>query len=366
MNPSGLAAMEWAAPHWLWLLFVAPVAAGLAALVWRRRLRATAAWAARGLWDRLLPSFRPARLWTSALLLGVALAGVALALAQPRWGLAEQQVERRGVDVVFVLDTSLSMAATDVVPNRLFVAQTLVRRAVQALPGHRVALVQAEGDGVVMVPLTADGAVVDLLLDAVLPGSLPTPGTELAPSLRRALALYPEEGDKHRAMVVLSDGEDHGTGLEEMAEELADAGVVVHAVGVGTREGKPLEMPDLAPSRAGGRADAGQVTYKRDERGQVVVSRLEEENLELLARETGGTYLRAEGAATDLDPLVREIESMESRSYGTETVSVLEERFQWPLALGILALVGHLGISPFRRAPSRRTPSRRDAQEART
>lgn len=350
MSANGLAGMEWASPHWLWLLVAAPAAVGLAALVWRRRLRATAAWAARGLWDRLLPSLRLRRLWTSSVLLGVALAGVALALAQPRWGLAEQQVERRGVDVVFVLDTSLSMATTDVSPNRLFVAQTLVRRAVQALPGHRVALVQAEGDGVVMVPLTADGAVVDLLLDAVLPGSLPTPGTELTPALRRGLALYPEEGDKHRAMVVLSDGEDHGSGLEEMAEELADAGVVVHAVGVGTRQGKPLEMPDLGP---GGGRRAGQVTYKRDEQGQVVVSRLEEENLELLARETGGTYLRADGAGTELDPIVREIESMESRSYGTETVSVLEERFQWPLALAVLALLGHLGISPFRRGQGR-------------
>ncbi len=99
-----------------------------------------------------------------------------LALAQPRWGESEQKIERHGVDVVFVLDTSLSMATTDLPPNRLWVAQTLVRRLVQALPGHRVALVQAEGDGVVMVPLTADSAVLDLVLDAVLPGSLPTPG----------------------------------------------------------------------------------------------------------------------------------------------------------------------------------------------
>ena len=83
-------------------------------------------------------------------------------MAQPRWGTGEQQVERQGVDIVFVLDTSLSMATRDVVPNRLWVAQTLVRQMAKDLPGHRVALVQAEGDGVVMVPLTADVAVLEL------------------------------------------------------------------------------------------------------------------------------------------------------------------------------------------------------------
>lgn len=336
--------MDFAAPHWLWFLLVAPVAALLAALAWRRRLRAAAAWAARSLWDRLLPTYEPRRLMTWNLLLALAVAGAGFALARPRWGETEQKVERQGVDLVFVLDTSLSMATRDVQPSRLWVGQTLIRRLVQDLPGNRVALVQAEGDGVVMVPLTSDGAVIDLLLDAVQPGSLPTPGTELRPAIERALDLFPEGGDKHRALILVSDGEDHGSGLDKSLGRLRDEGVVVHAIGVGTRQGKPLELPQLDASTP--------IEYKRDEAGNVVVSRLMEDTLEELSRETGGVYLRATSAATDPGPVIARVQAMEKRSYGSEWVSTLEERFQWPAAVAALALVLQSLLSPF--SPSRR------------
>jgi len=275
-----------------------------------------------------------------ALLTAAALAA-GLTLARPRWGTSEQQVERQGVDVVIVLDTSLSMATTDVPPSRIWVAQTLIRKLVRALPGNRIALVQAEGEGVVMVPLTSDAAAIDLILDAVLPGSLPTPGTELAPALESAVELFPEDGGKHRVLILVSDGEDHGAGVDKVSKKLVERGVVLHALGVGTREGKPLEMPF--------RDQGGKVEYKRDENGNVVVSRLIEGTLETLARDTGGLYLRAEGAATDLEPLVRRIDEMEKRSFGSEVVSSLEERFQWPLALAIVALGLQLLIAPFGR-----------------
>ncbi|MEM6792778.1 MAG: VWA domain-containing protein [Acidobacteriota bacterium] len=336
--------MEFAAPHWFWLLLAAPAACGLAALAWRRRLEATRAWSSRGLWNRLLPGYRRGRLAASVAALGLAVGGCALALTQPRWGEREQRVEREGVDVVFVLDTSLSMATGDLKPNRLWVAQTLIRQMVQRMPANRVALVQAEGDGMVMAPLTSDGAVLDLLLDAVLPGSLPTPGTELAPALRRAMKLFPDGEGKHRAMVVLSDGEDHGKGTQAIASELRDAGIVVFAVGVGTLEGMPL-MPSLP----------GQETQvHRDRQGRAVVSQLVEENLEQLARTTDGAYLRATSAGAPLETILEGIDGLERRTYGAETVESLEERFQWPLALGIVALFCHLGLAPFLSA--RETP----------
>lgn len=332
--------MDFANPDIFWALPLAPVAAAIAAWTWRRRRRATARWASRGLWNRLFPTYSPRRITFSVVTLALGVGLLVLALCQPRWGAARQQVERQGVDVVFVLDTSLSMATRDVQPNRLWVAQTLIRNLVQVLPGHRVALVQAEGDGVVMAPLTSDGAVLDLLLDAVQPGSLPTPGTELKPSLEKALNLFPEEGGKHQVMILLSDGEDHGQGVDAIGKTLDKKGVVVHTVGVGTLEGKPLEMPQFD--------GPGPVEYKRDEHDQVVVSRLVETNLEALARQTGGLYLRASSAATDLSALIAKIEAMEKRSFGSETVELLEERFQWPLSIAILLLLCHLAVSPYR------------------
>lgn len=332
--------MKLAAPEWLALLLLLPLVALLGGLVYRRRLRATVSFAARGLWANLFPGHRPSRIWTSVAALALAAGFAGLTLTQPRWGQSEQQIERHGVDVVFVLDTSLSMATTDLPPNRLFVGQTLVRRLVQALPGHRVALVQAEGDGVVMVPLTADAAVIDLVLDAVLPGSLPTPGTELTPAIERALTLFGADSNKHNVLVLLSDGEDHGTALDGAIAKLKERGVTVHTIGVGTLEGKPLEMPLESPGLP--------MQYKRDEEGNVVVSRLIEKGLETLAGQTGGLYLRATSAATDPTPIVDRINAMEHKTFGSETISTLEERFQWPLTLAIAFLVLHLLIGPFR------------------
>lgn len=333
-------AMSFAHPQWLWLALLAPLAAGAAVWAWRRRLDAAAAWAARGLWDRLLESYRPRRLGLSVACLTLAVLGAAVALAQPRWGRGEEQVERRGVDVVFVLDSSLSMGARDVEPSRLAASRVLIRRLVDELAGHRVGLIQAEGVGEVLAPLTLDGDALDLALAAAEPGSLTDPGTELASALETALELFLEDDVKHRVLVILSDGEDHGGGLEPRLERLADASVTVHALGVATGQGSALPIP-------GGRP--GEV--KKDRDGRIVISRLQPETLEQMARATGGVYLQAEDPAMDLTPVLDRIEAMKAPTYEAGAVEVLKDRFQWPLATATLALLLHLAVGPFRGTP---------------
>jgi Ca-activated chloride channel homolog len=332
--------MTFAVPSLLWLVLLAPAAAAAAVWLWRRRLAADAAWASRGLWSRLLPAFAPRRLTLSVAALALAVLGASFALARPRWGSGEQKVERKGVDVVFLVDSSLSMGAADAPPSRLFVAKSLVRRMVRDMPGNRVGLVQTEGDSLVLAPLTLDGAVIDLLLDAIDPGSLPTPGTELAPGIETALRLFGQGSEKHRVLVVVSDGEDWGGGLDSEVSKLKENGVIVYALGVGTPQGTTVPIPGTA----------GEV--KRDQDGSVVITRLNEETLEKLARATGGDYLRATSAAADPSRLVRRIDRLEKRTIESQSLSTLEERFQWPLALAVLALLVYLGVGPF--LPDRR------------
>ena len=328
--------MSFAVPTLVWLALAGP-AAGLVALwLLARRRRAESAWIGRALEPRLRAGGAPRARWTTPLLLGLALAALALALARPRWGVSEQVVERKGIDLVFVVDTSLSMAAADVSPSRFWVAQSIVRRMAAALPGHRVALVAAEGDGLVLAPLTVDAAVLDLLLDSLAPGTLPLPGTKLAPALERALSLFPEGGEKHRALVVLSDGEDHGSELEAATEQLNDAGVVVHTVAIGTESGAPIPL-------AGSTGE-----FKRDREGNVVVTKLNVATLAALAEATGGRALVAHGAAFDPEPIAAEIREMGGRPIEAATVNTLEERFQWPLAIAALALAAMLALSPWR------------------
>jgi Ca-activated chloride channel homolog len=341
--------MTFAVPNLLWLALLAPLAAAVAMGLWRRRLAADAAWAARGLWNRLLPAFAPRRLTLSVATLALAVLGASFALARPRWGSGEQKVERKGVDVVFLVDSSLSMGARDAAPSRLFVAKSLVRRMTRDMPGNRVGLVQTEGNSVALAPLTLDAGVIDLLLDAIDPGSLPTPGTELAPGVETALRLFGEGSEKHRVLVLLSDGEDFGGGLESEIAKLKDEGVAVFAVGVGTPQGGTVPIP-------------GTSELKRDEEGTVVVSQLHEDVLEKLARATGGEYLRATSAAADPAPIVRKIDRLEKRTIESQSLSTLEERFQWPLALAALALLVYLAVGPFtpeaKAVPAKTAPAR--------
>ncbi len=344
--------MTFGAPLLLWLALLAPAVAALSLWLWRRRFAADAAWATRGLWDRLLPGYSRRRVALSVLWLAVAVLGAALALARPRWGAGEEKVERKGVDVVFLLDSSLSMGARDVPPSRLYVAKSLVRRMARAMPGNRVGLVQAEGDGVMLSPLTLDGAVLDLLLDTIDPGSMPTPGTELASGMDMALRTFGQGTEKHRVLVLLSDGEDWGGGLEDESAKLKEAGVVAYTLGIGTVDGAPVPIP----------GSSGET--KRDAEGNVVVTRLHPEVMEKLARATGGSYLGVTSAAADPMPLVRQIDRMEKRTFESQSLSTLEERFQWPLALAVLALLIHLARGPFAAAKTRTAGTARTARTA--
>ena len=327
-----------AEPRLLWLSLLAPLAAALAGFVWRRQLRALAAWASRGLWHRLLPGYRPSRLAVHGALLALAVLGVTLALARPRWGQGDELVERKGVDVVLVLDSSLSMSAADVAPDRLTVAKLLARDLVERLAGHRLGLVQSEGEGEVLAPLTLDRAVIDLLLDSITAASLPTPGTRLTRGIDRAHDLFPAGQGAERVMVVLTDGEDFGEDWSGLRRKLKEAEVVVHAVAVGTARGALLPLAD---------GDGG---YKLDENGQPVVSRVHTEELARLAADTGGLLVAVERAGTSIEPIATEVSRLETRSLGSEQVRQQKERFQWLLAPAALALLLALAWRPFRPA----------------
>ena len=295
--------MTFAHPELLWALLLAPIAGFGAAWVFRIRLRALERWTSPALWDRLLPGLAGGsarrRSAAAAVLLGVVCASGALGLARPRFGEQRRSIERRGIDIVFVLDSSLSMAARDVAPSRLILASSLIRRLVRELPGNRLAVIQSEGESVVLSPLTVDAAVVDLVLDAIEPGSLPVAGSRLNDGIDRAMALFPAGAAKHRAIVLLSDGEFHGEALPPIIERLKSEHIVVHTIGVGTRAGAPLPLPGGAENE-----------FKRDEGGQVVVSRLSPATLQELAKETGGEYVAADRSIVELAPILTALRSM--------------------------------------------------------
>jgi Ca-activated chloride channel family protein len=343
-----------ASPAWLWALLALPLAAFLEVWLARRDRDRLSLLVSRPLWSRVVR--RPAERWRKvrlALVL-VGAGGVIVALARPQWGIVREKVEREGVDVVVVLDTSGSMATPDIAPNRFFLARQALLQLIGRLEGDRFALVAFEGEAYPLVPLTLDADAIGLFLETVEPGIVPAPGTSLGVGLAKGLDAFVDRERRNKVMVLVSDGEDLEGEVDEAVRKAKEAGVVVHAVGVGTEGGQPVPEID---------ADGRVTGYKRDESGGAVVSRLQMQTLEAVARGTGGRAFRITPADSSLSGLAAAIEGMEQKAIASEFSYRRKERFQVPLALGLgaLALALLLPPPPFRRkrpgaaaAPARR------------
>ena len=341
--------MVFASSGWLWALLVLPLITVIGMLLARHDSDRVARLVARSLWPRVVR--RDADYWR-ALRLGLVLVGalgIVLALARPQWGMLREKIEREGVDVVLVIDTSGSMATEDVAPNRLFLARSAVSSLVTRLEGDRFALVAFEGEAYPLVPLTLDADAVGLFLETIEPGTVPAPGTSLGQGLVRGLDLFVDKERRNKVMVLVSDGEDLEGDVETAVSRARQMGVVVHTVGVGTVQGQPVPSFDREGRRAG---------FKKAEDGTVVVSHLNTSTLETIARETGGRAFVITPQDASLSGLAAVIEGMEQKGLAREFTYRRKERFQIPLAVGLasLALAGAL---PLRRVsrPGRRARS---------
>jgi len=326
-----------ASPAWLLALLALPLLAVLEVWLARRDRDRLSRLVSRPLWGRVVR--RPGERWRwlrlALLLLGAA--GLVVALARPQWGIVREKVEREGVDVVLVLDTSGSMATPDVAPSRFFLARQALLQLIARLEGDRFALVAFEGEAYPLVPLTLDADALGLFLETVEPGIVPAPGTSLGVGLAKGLEAFVDKERRNKVMVLVSDGEDLEGEVEEAVRRAKEAGVVVHAVGTGTEGGQPV--PDVDAE--------GRVTgYKRDEGGGAVVSRLNMATLDAIARGTGGKTFRITPADTSLSTLASAIEGMEQKTLAREYSYRRKERFQVPLAIGLACLVLGLLLPP--------------------
>jgi Ca-activated chloride channel family protein len=340
-----------ASPAWLVALLALPLLAGLEVWLVRRDRDRLSRLVSRPLWGRVVR--RPAERWRWLRLAFVILgaAGFVVALARPQWGIVREKVEREGVDVVLVLDTSASMATPDVPPSRFFLARQALLQLIARLEGDRFALVAFEGEAYPLVPLTLDADALGLFLETVEPGIVPAPGTALGVGLAKGLDAFVDKERRNKVMVLVSDGEDLEGEVEEAIRRAKEAGVIVHTVGVGTEGGQPV--PDVD-------AEGRVVGYKRDETGGAVVSRLNMATLEAIARGTGGKAFRVTPADTSLSALASAIEGMEQKTLAREYSYRRKERFQVPLAMGLAGLVLGLLLPP----PPLRWAGRRALVEA--
>jgi Ca-activated chloride channel family protein len=318
--------MEFARPHVLYALALVPLCA-LALLYGAARRRKELADVTGG---RLQETLAPGRSWRRGLLKGTlviaSLACTIVALAVPRFGSQLVKVEREGVDLVIALDTSLSMLAEDMKPNRLERAKMEIIDLIRGLQGDRVGIVVFAGTAAPLCPLTVDYDAALMFTNAIDVNMVSEPGTAIGTAIERSVAMFEKSTRKDRAIILVTDGEDHEGNPERQAEIAAQKGIRIFTIGIGNPSG------ELIPMRGTGGSVGG---YKKDNKGETVMTRLDPSTLKAIARASGGAYLPATREGLELKVLYGEISGMEQKKIKGEFMERKKDRFMFFLAAAL-------------------------------
>jgi Ca-activated chloride channel family protein len=337
--------LTFANPNMLWLLLAVPPA--LLGFFW---------WAGRTR-QRLLTQFIQARLLPTLTVgisarrqkiragcLVLAVICLIVALARPQWGFDWQEMRLRGLDIVVAVDTSKSMLAEDIAPNRLARAKLAALELMQRARADRLGLVAFAGSAFLQCPLTIDDSAFRQSVEALNVNIIPQGGTAIAEAIETALTAF-KEGDNYKVLVLITDGEDHDSGAVEAAEKAAKEGMRIFTIGIGTTEGELLRIKD-----AQGASD-----YVRDPQGNVVKSHLNEDLLRKIAGATeGGFYLPLRGAKA-IDTLYDQgLAKLPKSEHQEKFVRQYHERYHWPLAVAIVLLLVEMLFPERKREPKAR------------
>lgn len=320
---------RFAHPELLWLLALVPVLLVLFWLRARARRKALAALGDSALVQQLMPQHSIGRERLKRTLQAVALGVAIVAAADPQIGNKVEDVKRQGFEIMVCLDVSNSMLATDLEPNRLERAKLNISKLVDRLKNDRIGIIVFAGDAYVQLPMTIDHAAAKLFLRTIDTDIVPSQGTAIGKAIELAERSFSPETKSDRAIIIISDGENHDEDALQAATKAGEAGILIHTVGIGSTEGTPL------PEYRNGQM----VGYRKDREGHTVVSKLNETILQQIAASASGTYVQANASGNALDLLLDRLEEMQREEFGSTMFTSYEDRFQYLLAAALVLLL---------------------------
>ena len=319
--------MKFANLQYLWCLIIIPLLVLFYIWAFKKKKRLLELFVSEDLKDKLLRGFSAKRQKVKAFLIIFAFFFCILALIRPKWGFQWEEVNRRGVDIILALDVSESMLAEDVSPNRLERAKREIIDLLNMMQGDRVGLVAFSGTSFLQSPLTLDYGAVRIFLDELDTDLIPVPGTAIGDAIKKSISAFDSQNKKSRVLILITDGEDHSGEPLKMAKEAHEEGIKIYTIGIGKEEGAPI--PDR---KRGG--------FKKDSRGNVVTTQLDETTLQKIALDTGGSYVRSITGDLDLEKIYNDITTkVESKELVSGKRKRFEERFQWPLLVALFLLI---------------------------
>lgn len=252
-----------------------------------------------------------------------------LALVNPKIGTKLKTLKREGVDVVFALDVSKSMLAEDIAPNRLEKSKQIISKIIDKLGSDRVGVIIYAGNSYPLLPITTDHAAAKMFLQNANPDLVSSQGTAINEALNLAKTYYNNDEQTNRFLIIISDGEDHQEETKQVAQTIADEGVKVYTIGVGTEKGGPIPL----------KINGSLIGYKKDRKGETVITQRKPDVLQSIADAANGSYIDGNKTDKPVKTIEDIIGNAQKSEFETKQFSDYKDQFQWFLGIGILFLV---------------------------
>jgi Ca-activated chloride channel family protein len=313
-----------ARPVFLWLLLLVPLLLLGHAVRLRVRRRRIRRFGDERLVAALMPSWSGAKGWWRTIFFCIGFASFAVGMARPQLGATLQEREIKGAEIMICLDVSNSMLAQDYTPDRLSRAKLALSRIVDRLDGDRIGLIIFAGTSFVQLPVTTDYVSAKMFLNSVDNKSIPVQGTAIGDAILLAAKSFSTQSEKSRAIIVITDGENHEDDPVEAARQVAETGIRVYTVGVGSLRGQPIPLDG---------------ELMKDKAGNIVVTHLDEETLRRVAAAGNGAYVHAGNEEFGLNPILAEIRKLEDERFGNVVFTEYDEQYMYFFAVALFFFV---------------------------
>jgi len=303
------------------------LAAFVVVLFWKRKKQK--AFADSDLLEKLSPEVSPFKEILKIVTIAIALSFLILGLVNPKMGTKLKTIKREGVDIVFALDVSKSMLAEDIAPNRLEKAKQIISKVINKLGSDRVGIIIYAGNAYPLLPITTDQAAAKMFLQNADPDMVSSQGTAINEALKLAKSYYDDDEQTNRYLFVVSDGEDHEENVSYITDEATKEGIKIFTIGVGMAKGVPIPL----------KRNGTLIGYKKDRKGETVITRLNDNTLKEIAKEGNGEYLYGNNTTKTVEYIDELLLNADKKEFETKQFSDYKDQFQWFIGLGILFLV---------------------------
>ncbi|MEX2595534.1 MAG: VWA domain-containing protein, partial [Salibacteraceae bacterium] len=321
-------------PYFLYLLLVIPVIWLVYVVVRHQRKRKLNAVIDADLREKLIPMHSLAKGWLKLSLYSLALISLIFAIANPQFGSRTEEVKRKGIDLMIALDVSNSMLAEDLYPNRLERAKRSIEELLKQLRSDRIGIVIFAGEAFIQLPITTDYSAAKLFLNSIETNMITTQGTDIGNAIDLSMQSFNFELPTSKAIILISDGEDHEQSAIKAIKSAAEKDVVVHCIGMGSEAGSPIPLY----------SNGQRIGFRKNKEDNTIVTKLNESMLTELAKIGNGVFVRASNADSGIPFIFDEIERMEKVEIGSKIYTDFEDRFQYLLIPALILLIIELII----------------------